>query len=305
MMRRPPALIGAIGSALSLALCIDLLSQSPTRDMARPSLVSVGTASISGQVVTDDSPGRPLRRVVVTAAETAGAIVNRLALTDDAGRFVFPGLPPGRYVITARRPPFLTGAYGARRIANVGSVQTGTAIAVAADQHVRDTVIKLLRGSVIAVSICDANGHAASVFSVSLSYFQRSPTTGERTLTQYYSDGTSAITDDRGSYRLYGLSPGEYVVCASAGYERAATDLITVPDAEIQRVFDVLQRPGAAPIALGPAAVATTPARRPTMEYAPIHFPVLRPSIKQQRSSLVPAKNAQTSISKHNSSLRQ
>jgi hypothetical protein len=261
-------------AALAACLAIGILrvdAGSQSRDQgARPRLVSVGTSAISGRVMTDDTPARPLRRVTVTAAETAGAIVNRLALTDDEGRFTIGDLPPGRYMVTATRPPFLTGAYGARRVAGPGSIQTGTAIVLQPDQHVADVTIRLMRGAVISGTIRDADGQPARGFYVGLAYYRRSPTTGERTLVRW---GTTGYTDDRGMYRLYGLPPGEYVVTASIGARQ--TDLMTATETEIQRAFALLQPGAAAPAAstLAGASSAGPVPRRPTVGYVSIYYP--------------------------------
>lgn len=231
-----------------------------------------GTAAIGGVVTTDEAPGRPLRRVTVTLAESGGAIVNRMATSNETGKFMFRDLPAGRYTISASLPPYLPGAYGARRVAGPGSVQTGTAIVLADGQVMTDLSIRLARGAVITGTVRDFDGTPARSAMVSLGYFQRSPVTGERQLTQYYGAGlVGNQTDDRGVYRLYGLPPGDYIVGAvlSTGIGRMG-DLTLTTDADVRRTMDLMQRPGPAAT---PAVVAAAPARRPSVGYVPVFYP--------------------------------
>src|SRR5262245_18594870 len=83
MIARIPALLLWLGSAVVVAA-----QQVPARDApARP---SVGTASISGMVVSDDPSGRPVRRVVLTLTPAgSGMTVSRSTTTDDEGHFAF------------------------------------------------------------------------------------------------------------------------------------------------------------------------------------------------------------------------
>src|SRR5437773_3776284 len=63
---------------------------------------------ISGMVV-DAISGQPLARASVSmdvspaAGSSALLESNRTAVTDTEGKFAFPGVPPGKYVLSARR----------------------------------------------------------------------------------------------------------------------------------------------------------------------------------------------------------
>ena len=91
--------------------------QTPVRDNAQQrdtAVASTGTASISGIVVNDETPGQPVRRAAVTL--TGGPLTSsQTEPTDDNGAFAFRELPPGRYTLAASRPSFVRMAYGARR----------------------------------------------------------------------------------------------------------------------------------------------------------------------------------------------
>src|SRR4051794_8497790 len=61
--------------------------------------------SIAGQV--RDSSGAAIPEARVTATN-AGTNARRTALSNDAGDFGFPSLPPGTYTVAAERPGFKT-----------------------------------------------------------------------------------------------------------------------------------------------------------------------------------------------------
>lgn len=225
-----------------------------------------GTGSISGLIITDDAQPRPLRRAIVTIEEASTLIQPRVVTSDEDGGYVFRNLPPGRYRISATRQPYVRGAYGARRVAGPGAVQTGTMVVVGQGQAVTSINVVLSRGSVITGMVRDVDGQPARSFRVNAYYFVRSTTTGERTMFA----AASASTDDRGIYRLYGLRPGSYVVAAAGG---PLGDGALQTDLEVARAMDLVQRPGVASAAVMPATSAAPPPRKPTVGYVPVYFP--------------------------------
>jgi hypothetical protein len=104
---------------------------------------TIGTASISGVVVTDEAQPRPVRRAVVTLTGSE-LRPKRGAITDDDGRFVIGGLPAGRFTLTAARAGFVTSAYGAKRPA-----RPGTPVVVPDGGSVADMVVRLWRGAAV------------------------------------------------------------------------------------------------------------------------------------------------------------
>ena len=74
-----------------LLLAALLAFQAPARDGAVP---RIGTAGISGTVVTDDAVPPPLRRVKVTL-QSGSLDVPQAVVTDDAGRFAFGAVAAG------------------------------------------------------------------------------------------------------------------------------------------------------------------------------------------------------------------
>src|SRR5688500_4942466 len=77
-------------------------------------LTGVGTAAITGAVVSDEREARPLRRarVSITGSELD---IGRTTVTADDGTFSFEQLPSGRYSVTASKDGFVSMSAGADR----------------------------------------------------------------------------------------------------------------------------------------------------------------------------------------------
>jgi protocatechuate 3,4-dioxygenase beta subunit len=240
-------------------------AQPPAREGQRP---PTGSAAISGTVLSDERDPRPLRRARVTV-NNAERTVGRTAITDDTGRFEFDGLPAGRYSLTAGKDGWVSVTFGQRRPG-----RPGTAIVVTEGQRIADITLRVPRGSVLTGTVVDENGQpfvGASV-TVSRSTIQN----GVRT---FFPAGTAQQTDDRGTYRIYGLQPGEYIVAAVAalGQGPSAPEVRMVTDADVRRAMSDLRsssssRPGMVPTGANPAAVAA-PSENPTIAYAPVYYP--------------------------------
>lgn len=175
----------------------------PPRDAPRPDQqsVAVGTAEISGTILMagGTQPARKTR-VNLSGVELRGG---RSATTDDAGRYSFTTLPAGRYGLSATRPGHVSVTYGQRQPG-----RPGTQIQLSDGQKFRADM-QVPKGGVITGTVLDENGEAAPQTSVRVMRFITS--NGERSL----SGSNSATTDDRGIYRVFGLMPGDYVVCAT------------------------------------------------------------------------------------------
>src|SRR5207253_7467276 len=120
--------------------------------------------------------------------------------------FVFSELAPGQYRLFLTQDGFIRQEYG-QRFANL----PGTPIMVAPGQQVKNIVFRLDAAPTIAGSVLDQDGNPLGdilVAAARRTYEVR----GKPTLTLV----ASAITDDRGAYRIFWVDPGEYYV--SAGY---------------------------------------------------------------------------------------
>jgi protocatechuate 3,4-dioxygenase beta subunit len=188
--------------------------QTPVRDNAQQRdavAAPTGSASISGIVVNDETPGRPVRRAAVTVTG-GGLAASRTEGTDDEGAFAFRDLPPGRYALTASRPGFVRMTYGARR-----HDRPGIAVAVSDGQTVAGLKLLLPRGGVITGLVTDSRGRPARGANVlalqpGLQNFER--TLAPARTAQAAGAQITAVTDERGEYRLFGLPAGLYAVQA-------------------------------------------------------------------------------------------
>ncbi|HVL70039.1 MAG TPA: carboxypeptidase regulatory-like domain-containing protein [Vicinamibacterales bacterium] len=194
-------------AALLLGLAGDAAGQQrgrgaqPPRDAQGARAERPGTGSISGVVLMAGStqPARKVR-VNLSGAELRGS---RFTTTDDQGRFSFTALPPGRYSLSATKPGHVTVSYGQRRPGTPGTpIQLG-------DGQQFAVQMQIPRGSVVTGIVLDEQGEATPGTPVRA--LRRVVQNGRPTL---QSAGTGT-TDDRGIYRIYGLPPGHYVVCAT------------------------------------------------------------------------------------------
>jgi len=177
----------------------------PPRDNRGP---QSGTARISGRVVAAQT-GMPLRRAQVQIISPE-AQFRRAATTDGEGRFEFLELPAGRFSISASKAGYVTLQYGQRR-----PFEPGTPLSVANGENVERIDFALIGGSVIVVRVTDDFGEPLAGAQIQVQRFQYGPD-GQRRLTPASSGVTfSSATDDRGEFRAFGLTPGEYVVSAS------------------------------------------------------------------------------------------
>ncbi len=190
-------------TALAMFLLASSATAQPPRDTRPATTATTGTASISGTVVVAGS-GAPARRARVTLSgiEPRGVLTR---VTGDEGRFAFTGIPAGRYSLSASKPGHVTVIYGQHR---PGAGRAGTPIQLADGQQFQAR-LQMPRGGVITGTILDERAEATPGIQIRAmrAVIQR----GERTL----QSAGSGTTDDRGVYRIFGLQPGEYVVCAT------------------------------------------------------------------------------------------
>jgi hypothetical protein len=173
--------------------------QIPPRD----NTAKTGTAILRGRIVAADS-GQPLRKAQVRIF-SAEIRENRMATTDVQGRYEFKELPAGRYTISASKGSYVGLSYGQTRPFEAGKpleIQTG--------QTVEKVDFSLPRGGVIAGRILDEFGEPMSDVQVAAQryqYFQ-----GRRRLAPA---GRTAMTNDIGEFRVFGLAPSQYYLSAT------------------------------------------------------------------------------------------
>lgn len=184
----------------------------------RPRPVEPEVGRIHGYVRSTD--GMALARAKVLLVSTTGQPIamrdSRVVEAEVDGSFTSPELPAGTYHVRASKPGF--SEIGATTDVSVlSSSATGRRVTVAANQRI-SVDVRLARWGTISGTVRDEYGDPIQGASVQLSAvrYQR----GRRQLVVV--SPTPSITDDRGSYRLFAVPPGAFVIGASVNDVRAA-----------------------------------------------------------------------------------
>ena len=163
-------------------------------------------STISGRV-TEAGSGRALPRIVVTLVAVDGTSLAE-TLTDAEGRYRFDGVPAGRYAVSAspgpHRSDLLRQWFGENEPASRWGRPRRHPIEIGAARDLRDVDIAM----VVALAI---EGRILSPWEEGMANVA---------VVAMRSDGRQAsdnpvYSDDAGVYRVFGLAPGRYQVCAT------------------------------------------------------------------------------------------
>lgn len=218
---------------------------------------SEGTARIAG--VVHDERAQPVPGAIV--ALTGGPLpAGRAAITDAQGRFAFDRLPGGQVSLVASKPAYLRSAYGAVRPGGAG-----TPIVLAAGQSLTGVVVTMPHGAAISGIVRDERGEPIPNLEVHALRVQAPVRPG-------LPPGESFLTDDRGAYRIFGLTPGTYVVIASPRSSGGIGEVGIMSSAEIDATFAALERrPATGSAAQRSPSSIVRPTR--TFSTAPVFYP--------------------------------
>ena len=187
---------------LLIAATLQLPPSPAPRDARSPH--STGSASISGRI-TDRLTGRPIQRAIVTVALLDSADRKWLYIPADAdGRYEASQLEPGEYFVAAG-PPDMRATYLRQAFGETDPMDRDrpTANLVLAAGDVRtDVDIALARALAIEGRVLDESDEPMAEVGIELL----------RADGTEYSSPTES--DDRGQFRVFGLVPGRYHVCA-------------------------------------------------------------------------------------------
>jgi protocatechuate 3,4-dioxygenase beta subunit len=139
------------------------------------------------------------------------------ATTDSDGHFTIKDVAPGRYNFVATRPGYVDQPYESN------GTDSGAVLALQSGQQLTGVLFRLTMAAVITGHVNNEDGEAmARVAVIAL----RRPTEdeiveGELPAPQKLEPTpvSSAQTDDRGEYRLFGLEPGEYYIKAIDSFQ--------------------------------------------------------------------------------------
>lgn len=203
-MRIPLRVLALLSSViLSSALC---LAQAPAKEP---------TASISGHVTIAGKNASGVTVVATASNSFFDAKTVAKAVTDDEGNYKLSGLAAGRLKVFPLSKAFILRSGDSYKAAEQNlNVSEGEAIAKI------DFV--LVRGGVITGRITDADGHP--LIGEHVNVLPKDATEPGRRMMMF--GNTRNQTDDRGVYRVYGLSPGSYKV--SVGQSAADGGGVTI-----------------------------------------------------------------------------
>lgn len=159
---------------------------------------------IEGTVV-NALTGAPVRRVAVI--EVGAHQRTPPQYTDAEGKFRFPALGPGKYVLRMDKPGYFPDGNGE------------TAVTLNTFEERKVLTLKLTPGGVVNGVVMDEEGEPIAASAVTL--LRRAYVGGRRQLVEV----ESRSTDDRGQYRFYGLRPGRYLVRAVTGQSFGAGEV--------------------------------------------------------------------------------
>ena len=158
--------------------------------------------NIAGTVVKL-ADSEPLRKARVSLRSADDRTFTVSVFTDASGRFQFKAIAPGRYNLAVNRAGFVPQRYGQKKPDDPGALLT-----LRSGQEIKELLFHLIPSAVIAGKIVDEDGEPLPEVIVSAlrqAYLEGKPGLSTETTVQ---------TDDRGEYRLFGLSPGRYFVSA-------------------------------------------------------------------------------------------
>lgn len=240
-------LVSVLVALASAAVWAQVSAPQQARD-ARAQAQAPATGLIAGTVIAGAN-GQPADGVTVILSGME-LRVTRSALTDDSGVFSFSALPAGTYTLRASKTGHVSATFGQKAPA-----RAGTPIVLAQGQQLKDLSLEVPKGGVISGAIYDERNRPS--VSTAVRVMRWTMQSGERALV---AAGT-ANTDDRGIYRVFGLTPGEYIVSATA--RSSATTLI---NAEITSTGQVIMPEVNLPMREASAA-------GPVLGYAAVYFP--------------------------------
>jgi protocatechuate 3,4-dioxygenase beta subunit len=221
-----------------------------------PRPLKTGTARIRGRVLSAET-GSPLRRAQVRAS--GPEVGSRSTMTDGDGRFDFRDLPAGRISVSAVKSGYVSVQYGQTR-----PLESGKPIELADGQLLDKADILMPRGSVISGRVLDEFGDP--VTDAMVTAMRSAWTDGRRRLRPA---GRTAMSNDLGQFRLYGLAPGDYYVSA------------TVRDMAVMEM------------SMAAMSGASSGASTPTSGYAPTYFPGTPNGADAQKITIAAGQDAQ------------
>jgi hypothetical protein len=185
-------------AGLAVVLAAALLGTPLAQGAQLPGTVAPSGA-ISGTVI-DTGSDQPVAGAKVSLARDGGEPVAPV-ITDDRGHFAFSNLPAGRWFLRASLGGYAPGLYGAR-----SPRAGGQPLDLATDEKIPNAVVRLWKFASVSGTVTDSNREpivGVTVIAAPVEVVNGRASFGRDRL---------AKTDDRGAYRLAGITPGRYAI---------------------------------------------------------------------------------------------
>ncbi|MGZ8847525.1 MAG: MSCRAMM family protein, partial [Pyrinomonadaceae bacterium] len=192
----------------SLQVFAILIASGTALHAQTPDAKSKPTGSISGRVTIGDKPASGI--MVVASTQNSSNVAGQ-ATSDMDGNYRINGLPAGQFNIA---PAAAVYVIPTNPLVNMGAnpfTNQGRVFNLSANESVEGVDFKLTRGGVITGRIIDADGRPVIEERISLMAVDENGTPARG---NYARSGNFMMyqTDDRGVYRIFGLTPGRYKV---------------------------------------------------------------------------------------------
>ena len=203
-----------------LSLAVTVCAQSTTRQTQTS---KTPRGSVSGRVTIKDK-GAAGVAVGLRKSEVVNQFESYLkGTTDHDGYYRIGNLSPGAYEVTLSAPAFVP-----------SDNQKSKTVIVGEDENVDDINFSLVRGGVITGKVTDADGRALIQQQV---YVYRIEAFEQQGPQQPRFPANNATTDDRGIYRIYGLTAGRYKVAAGRSDDSTMATLALASRSTYKQVF--------------------------------------------------------------------
>ena len=177
--------------------------------------------------VTSANTGEPLRRAHIQLEDEEDDDARPIeVLSDAAGHFEITNVPAGSYELTAYREGYREAQYH-----EAASGGQGALLALAPGQKMTALTFRLWKLAVISGRVVDPDGDPVPRVEVT-AVEQKA---GRKKT--FNTSGNSAITDDRGEYRIFDIRPGRYLIAATPGEARAVNSVHDAQLAEFRTTY--------------------------------------------------------------------
>lgn len=178
-----------------------------------------GMATVAGRVTLKGEPVSGVSVELQPQSQTGlpDRTKNPRAKTDGDGRFRLTGVASGQYLISALAPAFITptdSAFG----------RPGKTLNVADGENVENVELALKSGAVVAGRITDSMGNPIIETTVRLTKFDDK---GRPSPSPPTFNPEMYRTDDRGAYRIWGLTAGRYKVSVGSSQTQSGMSFQT------------------------------------------------------------------------------